>query len=246
MFEGNLKQVVEALLFVSDKPLTVKQVVDVCEGVEPAAVKEAVQALIEKYNTPDQGIQIAEVAGGYQFTTHPDCVDYLKKLYTTRRVFRLSAPSLETLAIVAYKQPVTRAEIEFIRGVNVDGVIKTLEERDLIKIKGKKDVPGKPILYGTTEEFLHYFGLKSLQELPTIEEFTAKAMENAAEMESMESFPNPAEQLSEPQSGDPAVESKETAAEESAGAFVPDEPPQVTGKGDDYERDEHSEIAQSN
>ncbi|MFH2138811.1 MAG: SMC-Scp complex subunit ScpB [Candidatus Omnitrophota bacterium] len=178
MSEVEVKKIVEALLFVSEKPITMKQITEVCDKIEVSQIKEALKDLKEEYAKNDRGIQIVEVAGGYQFCTNPDCAAYIKKLYKTRRVWRLSGPSLETLAIIAYKQPVTRSEIEFIRGVNVDGVVKTLSERGLIKIKGRKDVPGKPILYGTTEEFLQYFGLKSLQDLPTLEEFTAQALEN--------------------------------------------------------------------
>lgn len=242
MFNGNLKQVVEALLFVSDKPLTLKQVADVCEGAETADIKQVLQELMELYNTPEKGIQIIEVAGGYQFSTHPDCADYLKKLYSTRRVFRLSAPSLETLAIVAYKQPVTRAEIEFIRGVNVDGVIKTLEERELIRIKGRKEVPGKPILYGTTEEFLHYFGLKSLQDLPTIEEFTARALESTAQDSGDGELPRDDVKI------DSIPEAAQSSGEIPANAAAPEEPAAVEqteamGKGNDYGQEEHSEVA---
>jgi len=172
-----LKKIIEALLFVSEKPLTVRQIAEVCDENAITDIKAAVKSLQEDYNLGERGIHIQEVAGGYRFSTSPDCAEYLKKLYTKRRVFRLSAPALETLAIIAYKQPVTRAEIEFIRGVNVDGVVKTLEERQLIKNKGRKDVLGRPMLYGTTEEFLHYFGLKSLDDLPTLEEFTAQELQ---------------------------------------------------------------------
>ncbi len=178
MSDLNLQKIIEALMFVSEKPLTYKQILEVCSGAELSEVKAAMNQLKELYNNLERGIHIREIAGGHQFVSNPDCAEYLKKLYKTRRVFRLSAPALETLAIIAYKQPITRAEIEFIRGVNVDGVVKTLEDRDLIKIKGRKDVPGKPLLYGTTDAFLHYFGLKSLKGLPTLEEFTAQNMED--------------------------------------------------------------------
>ncbi|MBU4305534.1 MAG: SMC-Scp complex subunit ScpB [Candidatus Omnitrophica bacterium] len=198
MDDLDLKKVVEALLFVSEKPLALKQVAEVCEGVESSRIKSILNSLKDEYNTVHSGVHVFEVAGGYQFSSNPDCADYLKKLYKTRRVFRLSAPSLETLAIIAYKQPVTRAEIEFIRGVNIDGVVKTLEERNLIKEKGRKDVPGRPILYGTTEEFLHYFGLKSIDELPKLEDFAALSLERAAqeEPESAQETP-PAQEMSE-------------------------------------------------
>ncbi len=194
MVDSNLQKIIEALMFVSEKPLTYKQILEVCTGAELSEVKAAMNQLKEHYNNLERGIHIREVAGGHQFFSNPDCAEYLKKLYKTRRVFRLSAPALETLAIIAYKQPVTRAEIEFIRGVNVDGVVKTLEDRDLIKIKGRKEVPGKPLLYGTTDAFLHYFGLKSLQGLPTLEEFKAKNMEYTQEEQQVNEQENPSEE----------------------------------------------------
>ncbi|MBI4845276.1 MAG: SMC-Scp complex subunit ScpB [Candidatus Omnitrophica bacterium] len=186
MNEMQVKQIIEALLFVCEKPLTLKQIQEVCSDFELTQVRLAIKSLQEDYNNSERGIQVTEVAGGYQFATHPDCAEHIKKLYKTRRIFRLSAPALETVAIIAYKQPITRAEIEFIRGVNVDGVVKTLEERGLIKEKGRKEVPGKPILYGTTEEFLHYFGLKSVDELPSLESYIdtlSKHEENMAKSE---------------------------------------------------------------
>lgn len=180
--EVELNKIIEALLFVSENPLTIKQISEVCPEPSPADIKKALKNLQEHYSAAERGMQIIEVAGGYQFCSHPDCEPYLSKLYKTRRVFRLSAPALESLAIIAYKQPVTRAEMEFIRGVNVDGVIKNLEERELIKTKGRKEVPGRPMLYGTTEKFLYYFGLKSLQDLPSLEEFAATALEKEAQI----------------------------------------------------------------
>jgi segregation and condensation protein B len=182
MIEVDLNKVIEALLFVSENPLTIKQILEVCPNTNTPEVKQVLKALQEHYSAPERGVQIIEVAGGYQFCTHPDCEPYLSKLYKTKRVFRLSAPALETLAIIAYKQPVTRAEMEFIRGVNVDGVIKNLEDRELIKPKGRKEVAGRPMLYGTSEKFLHYFGLKSLQDLPSLEEFAATALEKEAQI----------------------------------------------------------------
>ncbi|MFH1061808.1 MAG: SMC-Scp complex subunit ScpB [Candidatus Omnitrophota bacterium] len=182
MIEVDLNKIIEALLFVSENPLTIKQISEVCPNPSPAEIKKVLKDLQEHYSAPERGMQIIEVAGGYQFCSHPDCEPYLSKLYKTRRVFRLSAPALESLAIIAYKQPVTRAEMEFIRGVNVDGVIKNLEERELIKTKGRKEVAGRPMLYGTTEKFLHYFGLKSLQDLPSLEEFAATALEKEAQI----------------------------------------------------------------
>jgi len=178
MEEAVLKKNIEALLFVSEKPLDIKQIADVFEAqFTNVQIKSAIKNLKDEYNNAERGIQIIEIAGGYQFSTNPACAEYLKKLYKTRRVLRLSGPALETVAIIAYKQPVTRSEIEFVRGVNVDGVIRTLLERGIIKPKGKKEVPGRPILYGTTDEFLKYFGLKSIQELPVLDSYTPQSLE---------------------------------------------------------------------
>jgi len=182
MIELELNKIIEALLFVSEKPLTIKQIAAVCPKIDNGDIKNSLKDLKEQYSAPEKGVQIIEVAGGYQFCSHPDCEPYLSKLYKTKKVFRLSGPALETLAIIAYKQPVTKSEMEFIRGVNVDGVIKSLEDRELIKIKGRKEVAGRPILYGTSDKFLHYFGLKSLQDLPSLEEFAATALEKEAQI----------------------------------------------------------------
>ncbi|MFH1459134.1 MAG: SMC-Scp complex subunit ScpB [Candidatus Omnitrophota bacterium] len=265
MPDKNLKKIIEALLFVSEKPLTLKQITEVCTGEDLTEIKNAVKELKAEYSDIERGIQITDVAGGYQFSTNPDCGDYLKKLYKTRTVWRLSAPALETLAIIAYKQPITRAEIEFIRGVNVDGVVRTLEERDLIKIKGRKEVPGRPILYGTTDEFLHYFGLKSLQNLPSIEEYEAIALEkaNQAEAELNPENREVPEQRNDPEEKIPeestdqelsamAVDSEEISAAEAE--FNPEEENTsdnvenvVLREGElNDEEDDHSEITKSN
>jgi len=166
-----LKKIVEAVLLVSDKPVNFEQMHEVFPEIKLTLWDEVIQQLRAEYSDPGRGIQLAEVAGGFQLCTAPECGEFLKRLYKTRRVVRLSGPALETLAIIAYKQPATRAEIEFVRGVNVDGVIKTLEERGLITERGKKEVPGRPIMYATTEDFLHYFGLKSLADLPPLEAY---------------------------------------------------------------------------
>lgn len=240
MADHNLQKIIEALMFVSEKPLTFKQILEICPGSETSEVKAAMNELKEQYNDINSGINIRDVAGGYQFASNPDCADYLKKLYKTRRVFRLSAPALETLAIIAYKQPVTRSEIEFIRGVNVDGVVKTLEDRDLIKIKGRKEVPGKPLLYGTTDIFLHYFGLKSLQGLPTLEEFKAENIDYVSEDKSIEK-----DSISD--NGDEFAQNAEEAAADSEEAQETQGVEAVGENGEKVdEKSDHKEAAQSN
>ncbi len=171
MHKDQAKNIIEAMLFVSDKPLFVNEIKGVLEDFKPQDVKEVIAELTKEYEDTSRAFRIKEIAGGYQITTDPSLAPWLKKLYKTSGVDRLTGPSLETLAIVAYKQPATKPEIEAIRGVNVDGVLKTLIEKNLVKITGRRETPGRPILYGTTQEFLQYFGLNSLQELPKLEEF---------------------------------------------------------------------------
>jgi segregation and condensation protein B len=129
------------------------------------------EELRDEYEKSNRGIRIVEIAGGFQMVTSPLLATFIKKLYKGRRVERQSRPALETLAIVAYKQPVTKLEIEAIRNVDVDGIVRSLLEKGLIRIAGRKNAPGRPYLFGTTRQFLEYFGLKSLEELPRIENF---------------------------------------------------------------------------
>jgi segregation and condensation protein B len=166
------KKIIEALLFTSEKPITIEQMKEVLEEVDAKDIKTALAELQKEYETLGRSFKVYELAGGYQMVTMPEFADYLKKFYRVKSKDKLTKPALETLAIVAYRQPITKADIEDIRGVNVDGVVKTLADRQLIKITGRKDAPGRPILYGTTKEFLDRFGLSSLNELPKLGEFT--------------------------------------------------------------------------
>lgn len=168
-----IKGVIEALLFIADKPLVIGSIQEVLEGVDAQTIKAAAGELRDEYASRHCGLSINEVAGGYQMSTSPECAQYVKKYYRARHKEKLSGPALETLAIIAYKQPVTRLDIESIRGVNVDGVVASLLEKGLARIAGRKEVIGRPFVYGTTRQFLEYFGLKSLQDLPKIEEFAA-------------------------------------------------------------------------
>ncbi|MFH1782248.1 MAG: SMC-Scp complex subunit ScpB [Candidatus Omnitrophota bacterium] len=171
MDKKQAKAIIEAMFFVTDKPLFINEIKGVLEEFDAKTVKELVGELAKEYEETDRAFRIKEIAGGYQIVTDPMLAPWLKKLYKTSGADRLSGPSLETLAILAYKQPATKPEIEAIRGVNVDGVLKTLAEKNLVRITGRKDTPGRPILYGTTQEFLQYFGLNALDELPRLEEF---------------------------------------------------------------------------
>lgn len=152
----------------SDKPLSIDNIKEVI-GIERGEIKSLLEELKQEYLL-NHGFRLREVAGGYQLVTDPEYAHWLRKLFHGGRKERLSRAALETLAIIAYKQPVTKPEIEHIRGVDADGVIRTLLERGLIRIAGRKNVIGRPILYATSKKFLEYFGLNSLDELPPLDE----------------------------------------------------------------------------
>ena len=164
------KAVVEAALLASDKPLEPDHLRAALEEYSAAQVKQWADQLRDEYAAADRGIRIVEVAGGYQLVTDPAWAQRLGRIYRKTRAARLSRPALETLAIIAYRQPITRTEIEEIRGVNIDGVVQSLLEREMIQVVGRKEGIGRPLLYGTTPVFLERFGLKSLEHLPSLEE----------------------------------------------------------------------------
>ena len=165
---SGLKGILEAILFVSGEPLSVDRMLGAVEGVDRAELTSALRALQADYAAEGRGLQLVEVAGGFQIATRPDCAPWIKRLERAKEGARLSRSAMETLAIVAYKQPVVRAEIEQIRGVDSAAVLKTLLERRLVRIVGRKDAPGRPIMYGTTRQFLQAFGLKDLSDLPAL------------------------------------------------------------------------------
>lgn len=169
MEDRDAKAILEAVLFIAGEPVALETLSKIT-GLEKLVVERLIRELISEYSVKNCGLLITEVAGGVQMVTNPACAPWVKKFLASGIPTRLSQQSLETLAIIAYKQPIIKAEIEAIRGVNSDGVIKTLLERKLIKILGRKDVPGRPLMYGTTKEFLQCFGLKDLSELPTLKE----------------------------------------------------------------------------
>ncbi len=164
LFPEEVKSIIEALLFVSNDPLSVKTIAEIVEIDEKdvAVILSEIKAQLEK---EARGFRLLEVAGGYSFATRPEHAVYLEKLLKPQ-LSALSQAALETLAIIAYKQPITRSEIDEIRGVKSDSSVSTLLERGLIQEIGRKEGPGRPIIYGTTQEFLKYFGLKSLADLP--------------------------------------------------------------------------------
>jgi len=166
----DIQKIVEALLFASDTPLSVKKIKSVVAEAEEKEIRQALKAIEKRYRETDAPLQIIQVAGGYQIVTRKEFEPWVKQLFRTRSASRLTQKALETLAIIAYKQPITKQEVEAIRGVNVDGVMRTLIERNLITVKGRKKAPGNPLLYGTTSFFLNFFGLRSLKDLPKLKE----------------------------------------------------------------------------
>ena len=164
-----LKSIVESLLFVADGPQSLQRLGEVLDGVDRQNLQGILTGLQQEYENQSRGIRLVEVAGGYQLRTAKANADWVKK-FLGGRPARMGKATLETLAIVAYRQPITKAEVEAIRGVDVDGVITTLLERNLIRAVARKDVPGRPFLYGTTPEFLQLFNLKDLSHLPTLKE----------------------------------------------------------------------------
>ena len=168
---SDLKAIVEALIFASPEPVTLKTLARLLDAEPKEQIEAALDALKQDYDRPG-GLQIVEVAGGYQIVTRPELHEWVRRLFHERTTQKLSVAALETLAVIAYKQPVTAPEIAEIRGVNTGGVVSTLMERKLIKIVGRKQVVGRPFLYGTTREFLERFGLNDLSDLPKVEDMS--------------------------------------------------------------------------
>lgn len=173
MFPKETKSIIESLLFVSKEPLTLKTLSNIIELPE-SEIKNLIDELVEEYNYREHGINISIVANGFQMHTRPEFAPYIEKLYKPQNSYGLSRAALETLAIIAYKQPITRAEIEAIRGVKAESSIGTLVEKNLVKEVGRKEGPGRPVLFGTTDSFLKYFGLKDISELPDPDKFAVQ------------------------------------------------------------------------
>jgi len=184
----NLARIIEALLFSAQKPLSTKEIVDVLHDagaedefspndfakVRQADVAAAIEQLKVEYIQHEHGFQLVEKADGWQLASDPKYAQWVRGLFPAPKPARLSSPALETLAIIAYRQPITRADVEAVRGVTIDGVLQTLMERGLVKISGRAEIPGRPLLYETTEFFLDHFGLRNLDELPNVEELRTR------------------------------------------------------------------------
>lgn len=180
-----LTPLVEALIFAADGPIKAERMAEALD-TDQVEILSAIEALEVDYAERPRGFFLQHVSGGYQLRTRPEYADFLRRLGHSRP-FKFSRPALESLAIIAYRQPVTRSEIEYLRGVDSGSVLKTLLEKRLVRILGKKDVPGKPMIYGTTREFLELFGLPELSALPTLREFSELATdeENGAFAENL-------------------------------------------------------------
>ena len=176
MEQEEIKAIIENILLAADQPVSEKQFKNLLGGeVENVSFKLVLEALIDEYNS--RNLQILQVAEGYQLCTRHDYSDWVRKFLKFDKTTKLSQPSLDTLAIIAYKQPLTKAEVEEIRGVDSSGVVRTLLEKKVISPGGRKKVPGRPIMYRTTRKFLEYFGLRDLSDLPTLEDFKESELE---------------------------------------------------------------------
>ncbi|MCP4622034.1 MAG: SMC-Scp complex subunit ScpB [bacterium] len=213
----NIKHIIESLLFVAEEPLTVDKIKRITEQAEPNEIKDALAALSAEYDARPGGFYLDEVAGGFQIRTRPEYNGWIRKLIQPRPL-RLSKAALETLVIIAYKQPIIRSDVEHLRGVDCGGVLRVLLERKLIRVLGRREIAGRPLIYATTKRFLEVFDLKNLKDLPTpkeIEELGASltesnepiALESTAEIES---------ELESSDDTDSAMESAENDKEKEA------------------------------
>ena len=175
MESNEIKKILEALLFITEQPVSLKMLESL---FDPPVAREELQGLLAslaaEYAQRGSALEVREIAGGWQFSTRPEFAPWIRKLFKDRLTYRLSSSAMETLSIVAYKQPITRSEIESIRGVNVDHAMRNLIERDLIKLTGRAESLGRPIQYGTTHKFLDHFGIGNIKDLPMIEDLAKK------------------------------------------------------------------------
>lgn len=211
MEKESLKHVCESLIFASDSAITLTSLCSILEGFERREISEAINELIEEYKERSGGIFIEEVAGGYQYRTNPEFSAWIKRLFKVGTQ-RISRAAMESLSIIAYKQPVTRGELEAIRGVDSGGVLSTLMDKRLIKITGRIDAPGRPVVYGTTKEFLEAFDLKDLSCLPALKDIQTLEDEDAAQEEPEDTGAETAEEVP-----DGAISTKDEAKAEGEG-----------------------------
>ena len=181
-----LPAIIESIIFASESPLSLDRICEVLPEFERSDIKSALEDVRLSHDGRPGGLYLAEVAGGWQFRTRPSFQQYVRRLVKNKSV-KFSQSALETLAIIAYRQPITRAEVEHLRGVDCGAVLKSLLDKKLVKILGKKDIPGRPLIYGTSRDFLEVFGLKDLRGLPTLKEI--QALDEAPQFERQEELP---------------------------------------------------------
>ena len=208
-----LKAILEAILFVSPEPVPVARLMSIVGTVSKAEVVQALEILRHDLEQLGRGIQLVQVAGGYRLVTKQEYGPWLKRMEKAKAVQKLSRSALESLAIIAYKQPLVRAEIEEIRGVETSGVLRTLCERKLVRIVGRKDVPGRPIMYGTTKFFLEHFGLQDLSQLPPLREFKELGESEQAFLPIEDESPEVAEASEAPYSAELPITSDQAEGE---------------------------------
>ena len=213
-----LKAILEAILFLSPEPVPVARLMSIVGTVSKAEVVQALEILSHDLDQPGRGIQLVQVAGGYRLVTKQEYGLWLKRMEKAKTTQKLSRSALESLAIIAYKQPLVRAEIEEIRGVETSGVLRTLCERKLVRIVGRKDVPGRPIMYGTTKFFLGHFGLQDLSQLPPLREFKELGESEQSLLPIEDESPEVAETSETPYSGELPI-TNDLAEGEAAVAF---------------------------
>ncbi len=239
----DIKYIIESLLFVADEPLTVDRIKKILFQVETGEIRDTMAELTAEYEARGGGFYLDEVAGGYQIRTRPQYTDWIKKLIQPKPL-RLSKPALETLVIIAYKQPIIRSDIEHLRGVDCGGVIRVLLERKLIRVLGRKEIAGRPLIYATTKRFLEIFDLKNLRDLPTpkeIEELAAATNEGdqAVIIDSDQEFEDSPETSEDSESivedaqqiqADPTQSSQTGIPRDTLREVKPEEPPENPDK----------------
>ena len=242
-----LKEVIEALIFASQKPLSAQEIVAALRSAVDDSDEEPVRAMAEtteaevgacieqlqfEYRNEHRAFQLVEGADGWSLVTRPDYALWVRQLYPESKPARLSGPALETLAIIAYRQPVTRADIEVVRGVAVDGVMQSLVERGLVRIAGRAEVPGRPLLYETTQVFLQHFGLRSLEELPNVEELRRVRLPSSTPPTTGDLFSpealNPPDPDELPAATEETASQSEPAAPEPSSELPPAQEPALT------------------
>ncbi len=215
--DRELKQALESLLFITDHPLPLKELCKITGVKDNDRVGALVTEIRKDFEEKGSGVQVLEIAEGYQMATKPANAQFVRKLFTEKMTMKLSNASLETLSIIAYKQPLTRAEIEDIRGVEVIAALETLLERRLIQVVGRKETVGRPLMYGTTKDFLRHFGFKSLDDLPPLSTFEPPPEENQEGSSGASEGAQPASSPAESPAQDQAPEAEDPVASPDSG-----------------------------